>query len=189
MDEQELSIALISLFQGPVQRKGQEDKWQLVLRHQSPIRDYIAKLNLTLVLDEDDGYCYLRQGTIPDLPKLVNTRQMGHSISVLLVILRKKLQEFDRQNQDAYLIVSLANLREEMRLFLPDTSDEVKQVKKLRTDLDKVEEMGLMRKVKGREDEYEVLRILRSVIDANALQQMEESLRGYKERLQKEGTR
>ena len=188
MDEQELSMALISLFQGPVHRKGQEDKWQMVLRQQSPIRDYIAKLNLVLVLDEDDGYCYLKQGNDTDLPKLANVRQLGHTISVLLVILRKKLQEFDRQNQDAYLIVSLATLREEIRLFLPDTSDEVKQVRKLRAELEKIEDMGVIRKVKGREDEFEVLRILRTVIDANALHEIAESYLAYKNTLQKEGT-
>lgn len=182
MDEREFSMALISLFQGPIHRKKQEDRWQIVLKYQSPIRDYIAKLNLTLVLEEHDGYCYLKQDTVGDLPRLASSYQLGFRMTVLLVLLRKRLQEFDQKNQEPYLILSVQSIQEEMGLFLQDTSDEAKQEKMLRAELKKVEEMGLIQRVKGREDEIEVLRIIRSLIDANALHQIEDQLRAYRQR-------
>lgn len=182
MDEHEFSQILITLFKGPIHRNHQEDRWQSVLKYQSSIRDYIAKLNLTLVLDEGDGYCYLKQNEGGDLPRLASSYQLGYHQTVLLVLLRKRLQEFDHKAQDPHLIVSLSDLQEEMRLFLQDTSDEAKQTKALRSDLEKIKEMGMIQWVKGRKDEIEVLRIIRSLIDANALHQIEESLRAHNQR-------
>lgn len=179
MDELELSRILITLFQGPVHRQMQEERWQLVLKYQSAVREYVSKLNLTLVLEEGDGYCYLKQDTAMDVPKLASSHQLGFRMSVLLVLLRKRLQEFDQSNHDIHLIVPIQSLQEEMRLFLQDTSDEVKQGKALRAELKKVEEMGLIAKVKGREDEIQVLRIIRSVVDANALVEIMERLQAY----------
>ncbi len=65
------------------------------------MRDYVAVLGLELVLDEAEGYAFLRsrpgrrRDAAPKLPRLVARRPLSFPVSLLLALLRKKLAEFD----------------------------------------------------------------------------------------------
>lgn len=69
------------------------------------MRDYVAVLNLELVIDESEGYAFLRNRpeTGDDhskphqqhLPRLIAHRPLSFPVSLLLALLRKKLAEFD----------------------------------------------------------------------------------------------
>src|SRR5262245_49920592 len=119
-----LSLALIALLKGVTERDADPALWQSILELQARVRDQVV------LLDEAEGYAYLRQRPTQEdeaeLPRLVSRRQLGYHVSLLIALLRKKLVEFDATSGDTRLILSRADMVEMMRLFLPDTANQAK---------------------------------------------------------------
>lgn len=181
-----LSMVLIALMKGIVTREDDEVLWQMLIELQARCREYVAMLGLDLILDEAEGYAYLRQHppvpNEPELPRLVPRRQLGYSVSLLLALLRKKLAEADAGGGEARLILSTEQIADMLRLFLADTGNEAKLLDRIETDVKKIVEMGFLRKLKGSEDRFEVRRIVKSFIDAQWLGEFERRLAEYKEK-------
>ena len=59
-EEPNLSIAVTQLVKGVVYRDTHSAQWQAMLRLQTAVRDYVRVLGLDLVVDESEGYAYLR---------------------------------------------------------------------------------------------------------------------------------
>jgi hypothetical protein len=179
----ELSDVLIGLMKGAVERESSPSLWQALTTHQARVRDHIRVLGLDLVLDDAEGYAYLRQrpqteGEI-ELPRLVARRQLSYPVSLLLALLRKKLAEFDTMSGETRLVMTSAELLELIRLFLPDSVNQAKLRDRVERDIGRVVELGFLRPLKGRDDTYEVRRILRSFVDAQWLGQLSERLTDY----------
>ena len=181
----DLSPLLIHLLKGVLYRDQQEALWQALLSLQSRVRDYVAVLGLELVLDEAEGYAYLRQVERGDdekgPPRLVPRRQLSYPVSLLLALLRKKLAEHDAGGGDPRLILTQEQIVELVRLFLPDTANEAKLVDRVQGDINKVIELGYLRRLRGQSGRYEVRRILQSFVDAQWLGEFEQRLKEYRE--------
>ena len=181
-----LSIVLIALMKGITTREDDPGLWQALMELQARIREYVAVIGLELVLDEAEGYAYLRQrATVPnepELPRLVARRQLGYSVSLLLALLRKKLAEFDAGSGESRLILSTEQITDMARLFLADTGNEARLMDRIETDVKKIVEMGFLRKLRGSEDRFEVRRILKSFVDAQWLGEFERRLAEYREK-------
>ncbi|HXC24381.1 MAG TPA: DUF4194 domain-containing protein [Gemmatimonadaceae bacterium] len=179
-----LPLVLVTLMKGVTYREHDAPLWQSLLALQARARDYVAVLGLDLVLDEVEGYAYLRQRPpvdgAPELPRLVPRRQLGYPVSLLLVLLRKKLAEFDASSGDPRLILSRDDIVELMRLFLPDTPNEARQMDNMHTHINKIVDMGFLRRLHGRDDQFEVRRILKTFVDAQWLQEFDQRLAAYR---------
>lgn len=179
-----LSGPLIALFKGVLHRDEQPELWQALLRWDSRIRDYVAVLGLELILDEAEGFAYLRQRPVAEgeqeLPRLVPRRQLTYSVSLLLALLRKKLAEHDASGGDPRLILTKEQIIEAMRIFLPATGDEVRLQNRIEADLNKVIELGFVRRLKGQDARFEVRRILASFVDAQWLAELDQRLAEYR---------
>lgn len=180
----ELSPVLIALFKGVLYRDQQERLWQDLLRLQGRVIDYVGVLGLELHLDEAEGYAYLgqRPGAAgeQELPRLVPRRQLSFPVSLLLALLRKKLAEHDTSGGDPRLIISLEQIVEMLRLFLPDTANEAKLTDRIQGDINKVVQLGFLRRLRGQPDRFEVRRILQSFVDAQWLGEFEQRLAAYR---------
>src|ERR1700735_2805831 len=90
-----LSLVLIALMKGVTERETDPALWQALLGMLTRVRDHVAILGLDFVLDEAEGYAYLRQRPSQEgeaeLPRLIARRQLGYHVSLLLALLRKKL--------------------------------------------------------------------------------------------------
>jgi hypothetical protein len=181
-----LSIVLIALMKGITTREDDPGVWQALLELQPRVREYVATIGLELVLDEAEGYAYLRQRppvpNEPELPRLVARRQLGYSVSLLLALLRKKLAEFDAGSGESRLIVSSEQVTDMIRLFLADTGNEARLMDRVETDIKRIVEMGFLRKLHGSEDRFEVRRLLKSFVDAQWLDEFDRRLTEYKEK-------
>ncbi len=179
----ELSTVLILLMKGIFERDASGPLWQSLLTHQARVRDHIAVLGLELMLDEAEGFAFLRQRAQvddePELPRLVARRQLGFSLSLMLALLRKSLAEHDARGGDTRLVLTAAQILDLVRLFQPDTANEAKMADRVDRDITKVVELGFLRQMKGREQTFEVRRILRSFVDAQWLGQLNERLAAY----------
>lgn len=180
----ELSAPLIALFRGVVYADSQPQNWQALLRLQTRVRDYVRVLGLELMLDESEGHAYLRQRPREeegdDLPRLVPRRQLSYPVSLLLALLRKKLAEHDAAGGATRLVLSRDEIVDLIRMFLPQTADEAKLTRRIDSHINKAIELGFVRRLRGQEERYEVLRILKSFVDAQWLQDFNERLEAYR---------
>lgn len=183
IDDDQLGQVVVTLFQGVLYRENAEPQWQALLDLQARVRDYCSVIGLELILDEAEGYAYLRQRAskpeTPDLPRLVQRRQLSFPVSLILVLLRKKLAEFDALSADTRLVVSREDIVDQMRLFLPDTANEARLLDRMDTHLGKVVDLGFLRRLRGQDGQFEVRRVLKVFVDAQWLDDFAQRLDGY----------
>jgi len=184
----ELSALVITLLKGVIYQEGEAGLWNALLNLQARVRDYVTVLGLELVLDESEGYAFLRarlesEGEgVAKLPRLVARRPLTFPVSLLLALLRKKLAEFDASGGDTRLVLTRDQLVELVRVFLPDSSNEAKLIDQIETHLNKIVELGFLRKLKtgaGQPTAFEVRRIIKAFVDAQWLNDFDTRLSAY----------
>jgi hypothetical protein len=185
-----LPRVLVSLMRGVIYQDSEPSLWQALLSMQARVRDHVAVLGLQLVLDEAEGYAYLRQRLAaegePEMPRLIPRRQLSYGVSLLLALLRKKLAEADATGGSSRLVLRREEILELVRLFLPEGTDEARMVDRLDADIAKVVELGFLRKLRDSEDTFEVRRILKALVDAQWLDAFEKRLADYRTHLTEE---
>jgi hypothetical protein len=182
-----VSPVLITLFKGVVYQDQHAELWQTLLQLQPRVRDHAAVFGLELIVDEAEGYAYLRQRPAGDdeleLPRLVQRRQLGFSVSLLLALLRKKLVEHDSAGGEARLILSREQIVDLVQVFMPSDTNEAKLVDRLETDVNRIVELGFLRRLRGQQDQFEVRRIIKAFVDAQWLKELEQRLGEYRAHL------
>jgi hypothetical protein len=194
----DLSTLVITLLKRVIYREGDERLWGPLLGLQARVRDYVSVLGLELMLDEAEGYAFLKSrpetetaedGGASKLPRLVARRPLSFPVSLFLALLRKKLAEFDAGGADTRLVLSRDEIVELVRVFLPQSSNEARLIDQIETHINKVVELGFLRRLKstggaaGRPDSYEVRRILKAFVDAQWLADFDERLAAYRAQL------
>ena len=188
----DLSTLAIALLKGVLYREEDERLWNALLGLQARVRDYVSVLALYLVLDESEGYAFLRSRpevaadeTDAKLPRLVARRPLSFPVSLLLALLRKKLAEFDAGGNDTRLVLSRDDIVGLISVFLPERSNEAKLVDQIDTYINKVIELGFLRRLKGASGPvtFEVRRILKAFVDAQWLADFDTRLDAYRAQL------
>jgi hypothetical protein len=192
----DLSVLLIGLLKSVLYRDGDERQWAALLNLQARVRDYVAALNLDLVLDEAEGYAFLKSrpepaddDAAPRLPRLVARRPLSFAVSLLVALLRKRLAEFDAGGGDTRLVLSRDDIVELARVFLPDGPNEARLIDQIETTINKVVELGFLQKLKPAGGAstgpaaYEVRRILKAFVDAQWLAEFDARLAAYQSQL------
>lgn len=183
VEGQAFSRVLIALMKGVVYQDADVDIWQALLGLQARVRDYLAVLGLELLLDEAEGYAWLKTLTAPEegeaLPRLVVKRPLSFPVSLLLALLRKKLAEFDAGGEDTRLILTRDEVVDMVRLFLPAGANEARIVDQIDTHLNKIIELGFVRRMRGQTHLIEVRRILKAFVDAQWLAEFDQRLATY----------
>ena len=192
----DLSALVIGLLKSVLYREADAAEWNALVQLQARVRDYVSVLGLDLVLDESEGYAFLRSRSDGDgdeatakLPRLIARRPLSFPVSLLLALLRKKLAEFDAGGGDTRLVLTRDQIVEMIRVFLPDTSNEAKLIDQIEAQLNKIVELGFLRRMKGTATRetgttYEVRRILKAFVDAQWLADFDARLAAYRGQLE-----
>ncbi|HMW15065.1 MAG TPA: DUF4194 domain-containing protein [Thauera aminoaromatica] len=189
----ELSQLMVQLLKGVLYRDDDERLWAGLLRLQARVREQAAVLLLDLMLDEAEGYAFLKSRPdadepegAPRLPRLVARRPLSYPASLMLALLRKRLAEFDAAGGDTRLVLARDEIVELMRVFLPEGSNEARLVDQVDATVARVVELGFMRRLKpaagSAQDRghYEVRRILKAFVDAQWLADFDTRLETYR---------
>jgi len=151
----ELSRLMVHLLKGVLYRDDDERLWESLLRLQARVREQAAVLLLELVLDEAEGFAFLKSRPDPDeadgaprLPRLIARRPLSYPVSLMLALLRKRLAEFDAGGGDTRLVLSRDEIAELMRVFLPDGTNEARLIDQVDATLAKVVDLGFLRRLK-----------------------------------------
>lgn len=185
------SSVLVALLKGPLYAKDAA-QWKLLLAHERDIKLYFNQLAVRLYLNELEGYAFLqplsstekeqyKEETGEDLPTLINQRKLTYSMTLLLVLLRKKLLELDAQGDETRLILSQQELVDMTAIFLPEVSDEAKQLRSTERDIKKLIDMGILRKLRNDTTSFEVNRILNAKITPAELETILGKLKEYRQ--------
>ena len=189
-----LSTLVISLLKGVLYQENDAKQWDALILLQPAVRDYVSVLGLDLVLDESEGYAFLRSkpdsedDSAPRLPRLVARRPLSFPVSLLLALLRKKLAEFDAGGGDIRLVLSRDEIVELVRVFLPNSSNEARLVDQIDSQLNKIVELGFLRPMKSTASSrsaavFEVRRLLKAFVDAQWLAEFDQRLAAYQAQL------
>jgi Domain of unknown function (DUF4194) len=182
-EEHAVASAIIELMRGVVYREQHEDSWATLDRHLGPVRDHFAALGVDVVVDGTEGYAYLRSeaedDTAEPLPRLVKRRTLTYNVSLLLVLLRKRLLEFETTGGEGKLVLSKEQLVELLRVFLAESTNEARVMDRVDTTLKQVADLGFLRQLRGQADHWEVRRILKAYVDAQTLSDYAGKLREY----------
>jgi len=175
--------AIIRLMQGVVYRDSDEDTWLTLERLGAGVRDHFAAIGVDVVVDDAEGYAYLRSRPEAEgeeaLPRLVRRRALTYNVSLLLVLLRKRLIEFETTAGEGRLVLTTDQIVEMLRLFQAESSNDARVVDQAETTIRKAGELGFLRPLRGQRDQWEVRRILKAYIDAQTLSDFAAKLREY----------
>lgn len=177
------SRAVVALCKNVIEKETDPKLWDVLISQRGRIEEYVSKLGLTLMVDEMDGYVYLKQREYEtseeEIPRLVPRHALGYPVSLLLLLLRKQLLEFDSTSGDQRLILTKEQIVERMSLFLRDTTNEAKLIRDIDKHIDRVEKLGFLRRLRGKDDIFEVQRIIRSFVNAEWLKNLNEKMEEY----------
>jgi hypothetical protein len=179
----DLPLVLTQLLKGVVYQDAHEKQWARLLSLRSQVSDYFSVIGLRLIIDEAEGYAYLRSvepvdGADP-LPRLVARRSLSFHVSLLLALLRKKLAEFDAANAGAKLVISRDQIIEMFRTFVADSSNEVALGDQIDAHINKIVDLGFLRRLAGQTQVFEVRRIIKAYIDGQWLSEFDARLTQY----------
>lgn len=180
---QALSQVVIRLLRGVLYQQDDPGLWQQMLNLQARVIDYVAVLGLNFHLDEAEGFAWLaarepEEGETP-LPRLMSRRQLSFPVSLMIALLRRKLAESDTQGGDLRLILDREDIVNLMRTFLPEQSNEARLVDQIDATINKVAELGFVRRLRKQPDKIEVRRIMVAFVDAQWLSDFDARLRQY----------
>ena len=182
-NDRAVAAAIIRLMQGVVYRTSDEDTWLTLERLGAGVRDHFATIGVDVVIDDAEGYAYLRSRSEEDgeetLPRLVRRRALTYNVSLLLVLLRKRLVEFETSGGEGRLVLSTAQMVELLRLFQAESTNDARVVDQAETTIKKAAELGFLRQLRGQRDHWEVRRILKAYVDAQTLSDFAAKLREY----------
>jgi hypothetical protein len=172
-EEQAVAAAIIKLMQGVVYRESDDETWSTLDHHAGPVRDHFTTIGVNVVLDDTEGYAYLQSEPEDDspeqLPRLVKRRSLTYHVSLLLVLLRKRLVDFETSGSEGKLVLSRDQIVDLLRIFLADSTNEARTVDRVDTTLKQVADLGFLRQLRGQPDHWEVRRILKAYVDAQTM--------------------
>jgi len=184
-DQLNLPLAVTHLMKGVVYRDTHETAWQHLVALVPQISDYVATIGLVVVVDESEGYAFLRSrpeepdATETPIPRLIPRHQLSFHTSLLLALLRKKLAEFDAADGGTRLILDRAQIVDTMRTFMPATANEAKTTDQIDRTIGKVVELGFLRRLPKQDNQFEVRRVIKAFVDGQWLADFDARLAGY----------
>ena len=106
-------------------------------------------------------------------------RTLTYNVSLLLVLLRKRLVEFESAGGEGKLVLDRDQIVEMLRLFLAESTNEARVIDQADSTIRRAAELGFLRPLRGRTDQWEVRRILKAYVDAQTLSDFAGKLADY----------
>ena len=179
------SFVLAQLLLAPIYREDR-DLWEVLRSERDQIAHYFRQIGQELVVDEAEGYAFLRQIELDGaerIPRVARRQPLGYTATLLLVCLREELANFDAApDESTRLIRTRQQLRDLVGQFLRETNNQVRDVRTIDTAINKIEELGFLRAFGTPESEmFEVMRILKARFGPSELEEVKDRLKRHAE--------
>lgn len=173
----------VKLLKGPVEYL-ERAAWEKLLLYKKELIQFLQQLGLQLIIDEEDGYAYLRHIVDEEDEADVTwmqRRAFSYDESVLLILLREMMAEFEiGEVTSRELVKKRREIREYAELFFKENRSRVKFMKELDRLIDKAEENGFLDKIEDHEmmdeQKYRIKKLIKAKVDSEVLEQFKEKL-------------
>ncbi|MCP4152037.1 MAG: DUF4194 domain-containing protein [bacterium] len=161
--------------------------WKEILRNQPGITEYLEKIGLQLVVDQPDGYAYIKQIPLDEEGNtvgLVRRTLMTYEASLICIFLREKLDDFDiGDHLNNRCMVSHKQLKEDIELFFKEKANFKKLLREIDKHIKKVVDYGFLKIQKpGEKDDgnyYEIKRIIKAKISSDHIETFRKRMEEY----------
>lgn len=158
--------------------------WETLLRDQDEIGGYFRQIGLELVVDEAEGFAFLRQlepRADERVPRLIRRQKLTYGATLLLVCLRDELNRFDTQTADQTVLRrTRRELQELVGGFLRESNNQVRDLKAVDASIEQLSALGFIKAVgASAPDTFEVRRIIKARFGAGELEAVKERLRRH----------
>jgi hypothetical protein len=157
--------------------------WMQIRDYELPLREYFGKIGLSVHLDEIGSFAYLHDESRDDdnqssLPSLTTRRNLSFPDTLLLVLLRERLDEHEMRDLDgAKLILSNDELIEMIGVFMGDHPDARKVEQSSLSSIKRLVRYGFL--TERRDGRFEVRPLLRAKIGADELDDIKTRLSDF----------
>lgn len=180
------SFVLARLLLEPIYRED-EPLWEALRGERDAIAHYFRQIGQEVVIDDAEGYAFVRQIEIDGgeaVPRIGRRQSLGYTATLLLVCLREELARFDAAAGDSTrLVLTRQQLRELVSQFVPETNNQIRDIRKIDAAIHRVEELAFLRAFGPPEAEtFEVMRILKARFGPAELEEVRSRLTNHVER-------
>jgi hypothetical protein len=179
------SKAIVKLLKSTVERTS--NVWDDIILYQNEIQEYISQIGLELIVKKDEGFAFVKQFEDSEGKTLglVTRRQIGFETSIVLVVLRQSLEDFDSNPTQlaSEKFITDTEIKDELELFLQEGYNKLKFQKDLDKYIRSVVELGFLKEISKKENEtkYQIHRIIKEKITLDILQDFQTKLKKYVE--------
>lgn len=179
------SKAIVKLLKSTIESNS--TVWNDLINYQAEIQEYISTMGLELIMNKDEGYAFVKQfeDSEGNTLGLVQRRQIGFEASIILVVLRQSLEEFDSNPTQLAKekFITNSEIKEELDLYLPKTFNKAKFNKDLDRYIKVVVDLGYLKEIRIKDNEirYQIHRIIKEKITLDLLQDFKLKLNEYVE--------
>ncbi|RTL60001.1 MAG: DUF4194 domain-containing protein [Sphingobacteriales bacterium] len=179
---------IIKLLQGPVY-VDEKATWKDLQAWSTSIRDYFARIGIELDISETEGFARIKQPEADEheenpLPRLMRKQAMNYETTLLCVILREMLEEFDIISEGTKLFLTQKEIKERIELFYKEQANKSKLWRELSKPINNLTNMGILKLT--REDtankdnnQYEVKRIIKALVNNEKLEEIKNKLQTH----------
>jgi hypothetical protein len=166
----------IKLLKGPIEYV-EKSSWEKLIQYKVELTTFLQQLGLLLVLDEQDGYAYVKhlQTEEEENPVTwIQRRALTYEESVMLVLLREMMAEFEvGEATNRELIKKRREIKEYAELFFKENASRVKFLKEIDRLIDKAEENGFLDKTENHdladEQKFRIRKIIKAKVGSEEL--------------------
>lgn len=178
----------IKLLKGPIEYV-EKSAWEKLIQYKTELTGFLLQLGLTLVLDEQDGYAYVKH-TLNDEEDSsvtwIQRRSLIYEESVMLVLLREMMAEFEvGEATNRELIKKRREIKEYAELFFKENASRVKFLKEIDRLIDKAEENGFLDKTEHHdladEQKFRIKKIIKAKVSSEELDAFYMQMQKFKE--------
>lgn len=176
----------IRLLKGPVDYL-EKAAWDKLLLYRSDLTAFIRPLGLAMVLEESDGYAYLRHaGTEEDETAVtwMQRRPIGYEESLFLILLRDMMTEFEVSEAAVReLVKKRREIKEYAALFFKENASQVRFLRELDRLIDKAEEQGFLARMEDHElpDEqrFRIRKVIKAKVNSETMEAFKQQLEAH----------
>ncbi|MBV8255124.1 MAG: DUF4194 domain-containing protein [Chitinophaga sp.] len=175
----------LKLMQGPVYEE-ERSYWKDILSWQTELHKYLQQTGLQLVINEADGFARIVQPENDEnsdrpLPRLMRKARLTYEATLLCIVLREALEEFDLKGTGTKLYLTQKEMKERLTLFFKERHNKSKLLKDLNKPINSLLSVGILRLT--REDvankelqQYEVKRVIKALVNNEKLEEIKTKL-------------
>jgi hypothetical protein len=183
------TTVFIKLLKGPVEYI-EKSAWENLIQYKIELAAFLRQLGLTLVLDEQDGYAYVKHSVSEEADRSINwiqRRALTYEESIMLVLLREMMAEFEIGEATVReLSKKRRDIKEYAEMFFKEKASRVRFLKDIDRLIDKAEENGFLDKTENHdiadEQKFRIKKVIKAKVTSEHLDAFYQQLLKVKEK-------